>query len=79
MRVLETDGVDLKNRDHGYYFSAEYAAKGSGIALNLTRFSELDLPIVKTTLDQHRNLVRAGKGELEKSDVAELVFKGRMK
>ena len=78
-RVLETDGEDMQNRDHECYFSAIHAAKDSGIALNLASSSGLDLPIAKATFDQYKRLVSAGKGELDKSGVAELVFKGRMK
>ena len=78
-RVLETDGEDMQNRDHECYFSAIHAAKDSGIALNLASSSGLDLPIAKATLEQYKSLVNAGKGELDKSGVAELVFKGRMK
>ncbi|MZG53117.1 MAG: NAD(P)-dependent oxidoreductase [Nitrospinae bacterium] len=77
-RVLETDGEDMQNRDHECYFSAVHAAKDSGIALNLAQSSGLDLPIAKATFDQYRRLVSAGKGELDKSGIAELVFKGRM-
>ena len=78
-RVLETDGEDMQNRDHECYFSAIHAAKDSEIAVNLARSSDLDLPIAKATLEQYKRLVSAGKGELDKSGVAELVFKGRMK
>ena len=78
-RVLETDGEDMQNRDHECYFSAIHAAKDSGIALNLARSSGLDLPIAKATFEQYKRLVSTGKGELDKSGVAELVFKGRMK
>ena len=78
-RVLETDGEDMQNRDHECYFSAIHAAKDSGIALNLARSSGLDLPIAKATFEQYKRLVSSGKGELDKSGVAELVFKGRMK
>ena len=78
-RVLETDGEDMQNRDHECYFSAIHAAKDSGIALNLASTSGLDLPIAKATFEQYKSLVSAGKGELDKSGVAELVFKGRMK
>ncbi|MDA0349942.1 MAG: NAD(P)-dependent oxidoreductase [Verrucomicrobia bacterium] len=34
-RVLETDAADMLTRDHDCYFSAEHAAKDSGIALAL--------------------------------------------
>jgi 3-hydroxyisobutyrate dehydrogenase-like beta-hydroxyacid dehydrogenase len=77
-RVLETDGEDMQNRDHECYFSAAHAAKDSGIALDLAHLSGLDLPLAKATLDQYRRLVEVGKGEFDKSGVAELIFKGRM-
>ena len=78
-RVLETDGEDMQNRDHECYFSAAHAAKDSGIALNLAHSAGLKLPVAQATFDQYQRLVEAGKGELDKSGVAELVFKGRMK
>ena len=76
-RVLQTDGEDMQNRDHECYFSAAHAAKDSGIALRMAH--GLQLPVAKATLDQYQRLVEAGKGELDKSGIAELVFKGRMK
>ena len=78
-RVLETDGEDMQNRDHECYFSAAHAAKDSWIALNMAQSAGLKLPLAQATFDQYRRLVEAGKGELDKSGVAELVFKGRMK
>jgi 3-hydroxyisobutyrate dehydrogenase len=77
-RVLQTDGEDMQNRDHECYFSAAHAAKDSGIALNLAQSAELQLPVAQATFDQYERLTKAGKGELDKSGVAELVFKGRM-
>ena len=77
-RVLETDGEDMQIRDHDCYFSTEHAAKDSGIALNLANSEGLKLPVAQATFEQYRRLVDAGKGELDKSGVAELVFKGRM-
>lgn len=77
-RVLETDGEDMQNRDHECYFSAAHAAKDSGIALDLAKSRGLDLPLAKATLGQYRQLVELGKGELDKSGVAELIFKDRM-
>ena len=41
-RVLETDGEDMQNRDHGVYFSAAHAAKDFGIALDLAHQAGLD-------------------------------------
>ena len=78
-RVLETDGEDMQNRDHECYFSAAHAAKDSGIALNMAQSAGLKLPLAQATFDQYQRLVEAGKGELDKSGVAELIFKGRMK
>jgi 3-hydroxyisobutyrate dehydrogenase len=78
-RVLETDGEDMQNRDHECYFSAAHAAKDSGIALNMAQSAGLKLPLAQATFDQYQRLDEAGKGELDKSGVAELIFKGRMK
>ncbi|GJL78316.1 MAG: 2-hydroxymethylglutarate dehydrogenase [Nitrospinaceae bacterium] len=78
-RVLETDGEDMQKRDHECYFSAAHAAKDCGIALNLAQSAGLQLPVAQATFEQYQRLVNAGKGELDKSGVAELVFKGRMK
>ena len=69
-RVLETDGEDMENRDHGVYFSAAHAAKDSGIALDLAREAGLELPLAEATKQQYDRLVGAGKGELDKSAVA---------
>jgi 3-hydroxyisobutyrate dehydrogenase len=78
-RVLETDGEDIQIRDHECYFSAAHAAKDSGIALDLAQSAGLKLPLAQATFDQYQRLIEAGKGELDKSGVAELIFKGRMK
>jgi 3-hydroxyisobutyrate dehydrogenase len=78
-RVLETDGEDMQIRDHECYFSAAHAAKDSGIALDLAQSAGLKLPVAQATFDQYQRLIEAGKGELDKSGVAELVFKGRMR
>jgi 3-hydroxyisobutyrate dehydrogenase len=77
-RVLETDGEDMQQRAHDCYFSAAHAAKDSGIALNLAHQSGLALPIAEATLNQYHRLIEAGKGELDKSAVAELTFQGRI-
>lgn len=76
-RVLETDGEDMQHRAHDCYFSAAHAAKDSGIAVALAERVGLDLPLAKATLAQYRRLVELGKGELDKSAIAELTFKGR--
>ena len=77
-RVLETDGEDMQLRAHDCYFSAAHAAKDSGIALALAKSAGLQLPLAQATFDQYQRLVAAGKGELDKSGIAELTFKGRM-
>jgi 3-hydroxyisobutyrate dehydrogenase-like beta-hydroxyacid dehydrogenase len=76
-RVLETDGEDMQNRAHDCYFSAAHAAKDSGIALALAKAAGLTLPLAQATYDQYQQLVALGKGELDKSAVAELTFKDR--
>jgi 3-hydroxyisobutyrate dehydrogenase len=77
-RVLETDGEDMQLRAHDCYFSAAHAAKDSGIALALGNGTGLTLPLAKAALRQYERLVATGKGDLDKSGVAELTFKGRM-
>ena len=76
-RVLETDAEDMILRDHDCYFSAAHAAKDSGIALALAAAQGIDTPLAQATFDQYTKLVNTGKGELDKSAVAELTFKGR--
>jgi len=76
-RVLETDGEDMQNRDHECYFSSSHAAKDSGIALSLGDEQGLDLPLAKATYMQYRRMIDVGKGDLDKSGVAELTFRGR--
>ncbi len=76
-RVLETDGEDMQHRTHECYFSAAHAAKDSGIALTLANSVGLHLPLARAMFAQYQRLVDLGKGELDKSAVAELTFKGR--
>jgi 3-hydroxyisobutyrate dehydrogenase len=76
-RVLVTDGEDMLNRDHSCFFSAAHAAKDSGIAYALGQQAKLDLPLAKAALGQFRKMVKVGLGDLDKSGVAELTFKGR--
>ena len=78
-RVLETDGEDMELRAHDCYFSAAHAAKDSGIALAMAQQVGLDLPLATAAYEQYRRLVDLGKGEMDKSAVAELTFKDRMK
>jgi 3-hydroxyisobutyrate dehydrogenase len=76
-RVLETDAEDMIKRDHECYFSAEHAAKDSGIALKLAEEAGIATPLAKATLEQYTKLTELGKGELDKSGIAELTFPGR--
>ena len=76
-RVLETDGEDMVARDHETYFSSSHAAKDSGIALSLADDAGLNLPLAKATKAQYDEMVAIGKGELDKSGIAELTFPGR--
>ena len=76
-RVLETDGADMQNRDHECYFSAAHAAKDSGIAVALAREAGLNAPLAVATKKQYDRMVKEGLGELDKSGIAELTFKGR--
>lgn len=76
-RVLETDSEDMINRDHDCWFSAEHAAKDSGIAADLAAAQGLTLPVNATTKAQYDALVALGLGGLDKSGIAELTFPGR--
>lgn len=76
-RVLETDAEDMLDRDHECWFSASHAAKDSGIANDLGKQIGLNLPLSQATEDQYRKMIDLGLGELDKSGVAELTFKGR--
>ena len=76
-RVLETDGEDMQNREHDVYFSAEHAAKDSGIALGLAREHDLALPLAQATFDQYERMKALGLGQLDKSGISELTFVAR--
>ena len=76
-RVLETDGEDMEARDHECYFSSAHASKDSGIALDLAEDAGLNLPLAEATKNQYDRMIELGKGELDKSGVAELTFPGR--
>src|ERR1043166_6419905 len=78
-RVLQTDGEDMQNREHSCFFSGAHAAKDSGIAFKLGKSVGLDLPLAAATKKQFEKMVSRGFGELDKSGVAELTFKGRGK
>jgi 3-hydroxyisobutyrate dehydrogenase len=76
-RVLQTDGEDMQNRDHACYFSAAHAAKDSGIAARMGQDLGLILPLAEATWQQYQRMSAYGLGELDKSGIAELTFKGR--
>jgi 3-hydroxyisobutyrate dehydrogenase-like beta-hydroxyacid dehydrogenase len=76
-RVLETDGEDMVARDHACYFSSAHASKDSGFALSLADQEGLNLPLARATKKQFDRMIEVGKGELDKSGVAELTFPGR--
>ena len=76
-RVLETDADDMIDRDHECWFSASHAAKDSGIANALADKQNLNLPLSKATQNQYQRMIDLGIGELDKSGIAELTFKGR--
>jgi 3-hydroxyisobutyrate dehydrogenase len=76
-RVLVTDGEDMMNRDHSCFFSGAHAAKDSGIALSVAKDKKMNLPLATATFKQYRKMVKMGLGDLDKSGIAELTFKGR--
>jgi 3-hydroxyisobutyrate dehydrogenase len=76
-RVLETDGADMQNREHDCYFSAEHAAKDSGIALRLAKDVDLSVPLAQATYEQFERMKGLGLGHLDKSGVSELTFISR--
>lgn len=76
-RVLQTDGEDMQNRAHDCFFSAAHAAKDSGIALAMAAENGLNLPLAAASKAQFERMISLGLGELDKSGVAELTFKGR--
>ena len=76
-RVLETDSEDMIDRDHECWFSAEHAAKDSGIAQSLAADAELSLPVNDATKQQYDKMTAEGLGDLDKSGIAELTFPGR--
>lgn len=76
-RVLETDGADMVAREHDCWFSAEHAAKDSGIAQAIAKSKGLHLPLNEATQVQYARMTREGLGELDKSGIAELTFPGR--
>ncbi len=76
-RVLQTDSEDMINREHDCWFSAEHAAKDSGIAAGLAKKARLNLPLNDAAQAQYDRMVKEGLGGLDKSGIAELTFPGR--
>jgi 3-hydroxyisobutyrate dehydrogenase len=76
-RVLQTDGEDMQMREHACYFSSAHAAKDSGIALHLAELAGLELPLARATKEQYERMIKQKLGDLDKSGIAELTFKGR--
>ena len=76
-RVLETDAEDMRDRDHECWFSAEHAAKDSGIAADMARSVGVSAPLNDATVAQYQKMMAKGLGDLDKSGVAELTFPGR--
>ncbi|MFC5050791.1 NAD(P)-dependent oxidoreductase [Rubritalea spongiae] len=76
-RVLETDAEDMQIRDHECYFSAAHAAKDSGIANELAKSTGIAVPLSEATEAQYKKMIDLGLGDLDKSGIAELTFKGR--
>jgi 3-hydroxyisobutyrate dehydrogenase-like beta-hydroxyacid dehydrogenase len=67
----------MQNRDHTCFFSAAHAAKDSGIALHLAEAAGLELPLARATKEQYDRMITGGFGEMDKSGIAELTFRGR--
>ena len=76
-RVLETDGADMQAREHECYFSAEHAAKDSGIVVALADQAGVKTPLAHAALSQFERMKGLGLGGLDKSGVSELTFLSR--
>ena len=50
-----------------------------GASADLARELGLDLPLARATKEQYDRMIAEGLGELDKSGIAELTFKGRHK
>jgi 3-hydroxyisobutyrate dehydrogenase len=78
-QVLNTDGEDMQNHEHSCFFSAAHAAKDTGIALKLGKDLGLTLPLSVATRKQYDRMISEGLGDLDKSGIAQLTFKDRIK
>jgi len=54
------------------------ASEATDLALQLARELGLDLPLASATKAQYDRMIAAGLGDLDKSGIAELTFKGRL-
>jgi 3-hydroxyisobutyrate dehydrogenase len=77
-RVLETDAEDMILRDHAVYFSAAHAAKDSRIAYEMGKSQGLPMVLAGAVKSQYETMEALELGELDKSGISELTFKGRM-
>ena len=50
---------------------------GRAIALALAKEAGIQTPLAEATLAQYRRMMKQGLGDLDKSGVAELTFRGR--
>jgi 3-hydroxyisobutyrate dehydrogenase len=76
-RVLVTDAEDMINREHEAFFTAAHAAKDCGIALDVARQFNVNVPLAQAAKLQYDKLGVLGLGHLDKSAISELTFKGR--
>jgi 3-hydroxyisobutyrate dehydrogenase-like beta-hydroxyacid dehydrogenase len=58
--VLETDREDMQNHEHICFFSAAHAFKDRGIALELARNLNVELPLAHATKDQYDRMTAKG-------------------
>ena len=58
-------------------FFRRTCGQGFGIAIAVAEEAGISVPLAKATLAQFEKMVEQGLGELDKSGVAELTFKGR--
>ena len=73
LEQVSTQKPDLILSDHGL------PAFDGLSALNLAKEKGLNLPLAAATKKQYDRMVKEGLGELDKSGIAELTFKGRHK
>lgn len=77
-RVLETDGECMQVRNNEAYFTAEHAAKDSGIALTLGLNKKLPMVLAQATKQQYDQVCDYGLGYVDKAGIAEITFLERL-